>query len=148
MCTLTQPDNTSTGLGAFGVDPPSGSVVANFEGTLNATTINCSVTNTQGARITTQWTLTNFGRSDAFFTPNNVAPELFSFSGDPIPGFDLTYQNSLTVTNLTNDLDGVIIYCGTGLQSQQANFTLRIYRKLSENCMEIFSYVIKLDIHA
>ena len=125
----------ATGLGqAFGVDPPSGSVIANFEGTLNATTINCSVTNSQGIRVNTQWTLTNFGGDlDALFTLNNIAPELFSFSGDPIPGFNITYMNSLTVTNLTSDLDGVIIYCGTGLQSQQANFTLRIYRKLDDN---------------
>ena len=125
--------------------PPSGSVIANFEGTLNATTINCSVTNSQGAQITTQWTLTNFGgdESDAFiFTLNNVAPELFSFSGDPIPGFNLTYQNSLTITNMTSDLDGVIIYCGTGKQFQQANFTLRIYRKLNDNngceCLHLY----------
>ena len=114
------------------MDPPSGSVIANFEGTLNAITINCSVTNSQGARVTTEWTLTNFGgdESDALFTLTNIAPELFSFSGDPIPGFNVTYMNSLTVTNLTSDLDGVIIYCGTGIQFQQANFTLRIYRKL------------------
>ena len=116
------------------MDPSSGSVTANFEGTLNATTINCSVTNSQGARTTTQWTLINFGGDDTVVTPNNItAPELFSFSGDPIPGFNLTYQNSLTVTNLTSDLDGVIIYCGTGMQSQQTNFTLRIYRKLDDN---------------
>ena len=116
------------------MDPPSGSVIANFEGTLNATTINCSVTNSQGARVTTEWTLTNFGGNpDALFTLTNVAPELFSFSGDPIPGFNVTYMNSLTVTNLRSDLDEVIIYCGTGIQSQQANFTLRIYRKLYDN---------------
>ena len=86
----------------------------------------------------------NFGgdESDALFTLNNVAPELFSFSGDPIPGFNLTYQNSLTITNMTSDLDGVIIYCGTGKQSQQANFTLRIYGKLNDNngceCLHLY----------
>ena len=92
------------------MDPPSGSVIANFEGTLNAITINCysSVTNSQGAGVTTEWTLTNFGGNDALFTLTSVAPELFSFSGDPIPGFNVTYMNSVTVTNLTSDLDGVI----------------------------------------
>ena len=70
----------------------------------------------------------------AFVTPNNAAPELFSFSGDPIPGLNFTYENSLTVTNLTSDLDGVIIYCGTGVQPRQANFTLRIYRKFLYRC--------------
>ena len=117
------------------MDPPRCSVLANFEGTPNATTINCSITNSQGAQVTTEWTLTNFRGDDALFTPNNItAPELFSFNGDPIPGFKfkLTYQNSLTVTNLTSDLDGMIIYCGTGMQSRQANFTLRIYHKLTE----------------
>ena len=116
------------------MDPPSGSVIANFEGALNAITINCSVTSSQGFRITTEWTLTNYGGSDATFTPNNLpTPELFSFSGDPFPGTNSTYLNSLTVTNLTSDLDGVIVYCGTGARPQQANFTLRIYRKLNES---------------
>ena len=96
------------------MDPPSGSVIANFVGALNAITINCSVTNSQGARISTGWTLINFGGSDAIFTPNNTAsPELFGFSGDSVPGFHFTYENSLAITNLTSDLDGVIVYCGT-----------------------------------
>ena len=116
------------------MDPPSGSVVANFEGSLNAITINCSVTSSQGARITTQWTLENFRGSTALVTPNNAAPELFSFGGDPVPGFNFTYENTLTVTNLTSDLDGVIVYCGTGVQPQQANFTLKIYRKFLYRC--------------
>ena len=118
-----------TGLGATQVDPPSGSVIVNFEGTLNAATLNCSVTSSQGIRISTQWTLVHFRGSAASVTINNAAPELFSFSGDPVPGFNYTYENSLTVLNLTSDLDGVTVYCGTGAQPRQANFTLKIYRK-------------------
>ena len=117
-------------------------MIANFEGTLNAATVNCSVTNSQGIRVTTQWTLGNFRGSDAFVTINNVAPELLRLSGDPVPGFNYTYENSLTVTNLTSVLDGVVVYCGTGLQAQQGKFTLRIYRKFTGNskCIHVYVY--------
>ena len=47
-----------TGLGVVDyVDPPSGSAIANFEGTVNASTLICNVTNEQGLQISTQWTL-------------------------------------------------------------------------------------------
>ena len=44
------------GLATF-VDPPSGSVIANFEGIENPTTINCNITTDQGVQmqVTTQW---------------------------------------------------------------------------------------------
>ena len=66
-------------------DPASGSLIANFEGTENATTITCNVTNSQGAQISTQWTLTNFRGSTGLQSVNNAAPELFEITGDPWP---------------------------------------------------------------
>ena len=111
-------------------DPASGSVIANFEGTKNATTITCNVTNSLGDQITTQWTLTNFRGSTGLQTINNAAPELFETTGDPIPGTMFTYDNRLTVVNLVRDLDRVTIFCGTGAMPQQGDFVLRIYCEL------------------
>ena len=114
-------------------DPASGSVIANFEGTKNATTITCNVTISQGAQVTTQWALANFrGINGLQAITDNVAPELFQVTGDPIDivGTMFTYRNRLTVLNLVRDLDRVIIFCGTGAIRQQADFVLRIYREL------------------
>ena len=111
-------------------DPASGSVIANFEGTENVTTITCNATNSQGIQISTQWTLTNFRGSTGLQTINNATPELFEITGDPIVGTMFTYNNCLTIVNLVRDLDHVIIFCGTGVMLQQADFVLRIYREL------------------
>ena len=113
-------------------DPPSGSLIVDYEGTKNVTTITCNVTNSQGIQITTQWTLANFRGSAALQTINNAAPELFEITGDPIAilGTMFTYRNRLTVLNLVRDLDHVTVFCGTGAMPQQADFVLRIYREL------------------
>ena len=120
-----------TGLGAAQVDPPSGSVIANFEGTLNATTLTCNVTAPQtGSQAITSWSVGNFrGVSEQGFDLN-LAPELFLLGGDPIPDCGgATYDNQMTILNLTSELDRVVLYCA--LQDViVANFTLRIYRKL------------------
>ena len=122
----------ATGLGAVNfTDPASGSLIANFEGTENATTITCNVTNSQGAQISTQWALTNFRGSTGLQLVNNAAPELFEITGDPIPNTMFTFINHLTVVNLVRDLDHVTVFCGTGVMPQQANFLLRIYRELN-----------------
>lgn len=41
------------------VDPPSGSVVANFESSLNATTLTCNISH-EGSQIPTFWSVVNF----------------------------------------------------------------------------------------
>lgn len=41
---------------------------------------------------------------------------------------DNTLKNNLTIKNLTHNLDGVQLYCGTEEAPQLANWTLRIYR--------------------
>ena len=96
-------------------------MLADFEGTLNAATIQCNVTNTQGTQITTQWRLQNFTGNSMDTSIINAPAGLFGFSG--------FYENSLTVLNLTGELDKVTVFCGTGLEPIGANFTLRIYRK-------------------
>ena len=118
-------------MGAAQVDPPSGSVIASFEGTLNATILTCNVTAPQtGSQAITSWSVGNFrGVSEQGFDLN-LAPELFLLGGDPIPSFpSATYDNQMTILNLTSELDRVVLYCA--LQDViVANFTLRIYRKL------------------
>ena len=110
------------------VDPPSGSVIADFEGTQNASTLTCNVTDDQGLQIITQWTLQNYGGHGSRLQFITTARE-FSVSGDSTSFPSLTYQNHLVVLNLTTKLDAVMVYCGGNNQFQQANFTLRIYRK-------------------
>ena len=117
-------------LGAVVTNPPSGSVVANFEGAINAITVTCNVTDPLGNRAINTWIVGNFrgARLQAFDL--TLAPELFLLGGDPIPSFpSATYDNQMTILNLTSELDYVVLYCGLGGELE-ANFTLRIYRKL------------------
>ena len=113
------------------VDPPSGTVIADFEGTLNITTLTCNVTTSGGTLIPTSWFVNNFrGVSRLQTILEGFAPELFSISGEPLSNFPMTSsRNQLTILNLTLKLDGVIVYCGSGAEPQAANFILRVYRK-------------------
>ena len=111
------------------VDPPSGSVIANFEGTINATMLSCNISN-EGTQIGTQWAIENFRGNPALQTVSDAAPDLFEFGGDLRPGSTTdTFLNRLTIVNITSDLDNAILYCGTGVERRQANFTMRIYRE-------------------
>ena len=116
------------GLGAVDfVDPPSGSVIANFEGTLNVTTLTCNISN-NGQQVSTQWNLMGSGSQD--LVPIVEGSELFLISGDPDPtDARFSLRNRLTILNLTSELDGVIVYCGTRAQPRKANFRLRLFSK-------------------
>ena len=106
-------------------------MVANFEGTLNTTTVTCNVTESDefGNRAITSWSLGNFRGSAIQGYSLDLAPELFLLGGDPIPGVpDASYDNEMTILNLTSELDRVVLHCGVGGELQ-ANVTLRIYRK-------------------
>ena len=119
------------GLGAAQTDPPSGSVIADFEGTANVTTLVCNVTEMSGERGVTVWSIANFrGVSGVAGLLLTTAPELFEFGGEPIPTApQFTYLNQLTILQLTSELDEAVLYCGTGRNSEQASFLLRIYRE-------------------
>ena len=119
------------GHGAAVTDPPSGSVIANFEGTENVTTLVCNVTADMGRREITSWSIANFrGVPERRGLLLTDAPELFEFSGDPIPEAPaFTFLNRLTILRLTSDLDKAVLYCGFGQSPEQANFLLRVYRK-------------------
>ena len=104
---------------------PSGSVVANFEGTINAPTLICNVTR-DGIQIDTFWTIGNFRGvpgGQAFI--NLVSTQnIFLAEGSLL--------NELRVTNWTSEVDRVIVFCGTGGDPTQTNVTLRIYRKFEK----------------
>ena len=122
----------SIGQGAVNlIDPPSGSLVANFEGAENVSTLTCNVLNSGEARTTTNWFLQNF-RSNPGLVGIAVGEftELFFIAGDVVPTDPpRTYRNELTFLNFTSDLDGVTVFCGTATNRQQGSFTLRVYRK-------------------
>ena len=105
-------------------------MIVDFEGTINSTTLTCNITNL-GNQISTQWGVGSFrGVPGLQLITDDLAPELFLISGDPIPSFPIfTYRNRLTILVMTSDLDEVIVYCGSGTDPQQANFVLRLYRK-------------------
>ena len=122
-----------TGLGVVNfVDPPSGSVIASFEGTANVTTILCNVS-FSGIQATTRWSIENFRDTHGLqnIASNLLDTGLFMISGDPIPDdpWNSTFENQLTISNLTSELDGLTLYCGTGAMARQANFNFRIYRR-------------------
>ena len=120
------------GLGAVDLAyPPSGSVIANFEGAQNVSTLTCNVLNSGGARTTTHWFLQTF-RSNSGLQAIAVGEltELFFIGGDEVPTDPTrTYRNELTFLNFTSELDGVTVFCGTATNRQQANFALKVYSK-------------------
>ena len=104
------------------VAPPSGSVIGDIEGKKNITTLTCNISNNaSGINVETQWSLENFNGIEELLRPNDSTSELFLIDGH--------HSNQLTVLNLTEELDQVRIFCGTGAEPQMAYFTLRINRK-------------------
>ena len=109
------------------IDPPSGSVIANFEGTENVTTLMCNVTSS-GIQPQTRWSIEDFrGVSGLQNIIDNFDPSIFFVSGDIDDGFNL--RNRLTILRLAPELDGTILCCGTGAMPKTANFSIKIYRK-------------------
>jgi hypothetical protein len=107
------------------IDPPSGSVVANFEGSLNATTLTCNISH-EGSQRFTFWSIANFRgiagiQSLGTLRDQNLPLQLMLRMD--------SFFNQVIVTNWTTELDQVIIFCGLGSQRTQANITLRLYRK-------------------
>ena len=122
---------TGLGLVTFS-DPPSGSVVANFKGTLNATTLTCNVSNnnSSGHQVTSVWTMKDFRNSSGHENITQVAPDLFYVDSDPNTQPGAKFRNRLMILNFTSELDGETVYCGTEANPEEANFTLRVYRML------------------
>ena len=109
--------------------PPSGTLIANFEGAGNATTLFCNVSS-DGIQVTTTWSIQNY-RGSTGLVDITSSPEPFSVDGDPNPlAPQASLLNELTVSNWIANLDGATIFCGTGQDQREASFLLRVYRKL------------------
>ena len=114
-------------------DPHSGSIVANFKGAINATTLICNVSSVNistGHQVTSNWFVKDFRNISGHQFVTQVAPDLFYVDGDSnifadTPG--AKFNNRLTVLNFTSELDGETLYCGTRTNPEEANFTLRVY---------------------
>ena len=117
------------GLGAVQfVDPPSSSVIANFEGTENVTTLMCNVT-FNGIQAQTRWGIEDFrGVPGLQNIVDNFDVNLFLVSGDIDPADGFMFRNQLTILRLAPELDRTTLYCGTGAMPQQADFHIRCYR--------------------
>ena len=121
------------GLGAVeSVDPPSGSVIADFEGAENVTTIMCNITISLSIQVTTQWSIQEFRGVGLQIITNDFDTNLFLVHGDSDHIWaDYSFRNQLTILRLTSELDRVTVFCGSGVHSKQANFHLRTYRKFT-----------------
>ena len=108
-------------------------MIANFEGSVNVTTLSCIVTDFQfGNQITTIWSIENFRNvPDLQIISDQFAQSFLELmlDGDLRPSGTSTFHNRLKVLVLSSELDGVIIYWGIGQQPRLANFTLKIYSK-------------------
>ena len=112
------------------VQPPSGTLIAHFEGAENATTLNCNIGD--GMRqISTTWSIENY-RGSTYLVDITSGPPPFVVSGDPLrpDNSNITFLNELTVSTWTADLDGATVSCGTGQDQREASFLFRVYRKL------------------
>ena len=124
-------------------DPPPGTVIVDFEGTLeNAITITCNITHA-GIQVGTSWSIENFfrnipGLQSLTNQDFQEIPEL-TIDGDLRPSGLSTYQNRLIIVVLSSQLDGAIIYCGTGQQPRQGSYPVRVYREFNN-----FNRVTKL----
>ena len=98
-------------------DPPSGSVLPGIETAVNFTTISCDIVSGDMNRAVV-WSI-KFSDKEILQITKSDWPYFIHGS----------LQNKLTVKNLTSNLDGAMLYCGTEREPQLANFTLRIYRK-------------------
>jgi hypothetical protein len=120
----------STGLGVvLFSQPPNGTLIANFEGAMNATTLFCNISGDGINQITTTWSIQNY-RGSTGLVDITSSPEPFIVSGPPNPlAPQFSLLNELTVSNWSSDLDGATIFCGTGQDQREASFFLRAYRK-------------------
>ncbi len=99
-------------------DPPSGSVLPGFEGIINFTSLNCLIASGDMNR-TVVWSIK--------FNNSKVSQQI-DYSKEEFLIYN-SLQTKLIVQNLTANLDGAVLYCGTEQEPELGNFTLRIFRE-------------------
>ena len=97
-------------------DPDNGTLIADFEGATNLSVLVCKAFS-HNQQTPTVWSMRNFTSDKLLPLPQTLAVD------------DGLYNSALAVLNLTPDLDGVVLYCGTKERPKLAHFQLRIYSK-------------------
>ena len=113
------------------IEPDSGSLFAAFEGSVNATTFTCNLFDSSGYKQhPTFWMLTNLqGSTDLQPVSSSAVSNRFYIHNHTNIHQNNLIDHRMMVLNLTADLDGVIVFCGSIDEPKLANFTLKIYRK-------------------
>ena len=94
----------------FCVNPPSGLVVASFEGIENVTTLRCNVTASE-IQTTTRWRTKDFrGVTNLQFVHQDFDCYLFLVSGDRDPIGGHKFHNQLTILKLAQWNNTVLWY--------------------------------------
>lgn len=108
--------------------PSSGTLLADNMGTKNFAALNCSILS-YNKPVFVQWSLRSISSDQRI--DNSKAPELFYIKEEVINITSKSFftQSHFIILNLTSDLDGVVVFCGTHEDPKMANFSLRVYRK-------------------
>ena len=104
-------------------EPENGTMFTDLEGSVNATFI-CNIydpINSEQQSIV--WMLRKPGSTTSEHIFDSNLSSMFCTPNDS------NKNNTLIVHNLTSSLDGVTIFCGTGVEMELAFFTLRINRE-------------------
>lgn len=121
------------------LSPPNGSLIAQQIGAVNTSTFECDIfqedSNGNLIQITTTWTLQHFRSSgdDIILIVQSEFEGVFLIGGTPRPpgSFSPTYRNKITILNFTEEFDGTVLFCGTGLgEERRGHFNLRVYSKI------------------
>ena len=107
--------------------PSSGTLLADSLGAENFTILNCSIL-ASSTPVTVLWRVENFRNSSTdLVVKSDTAPELFYIEEKVTKSKHFFTQSHLTILNLTSDLDGVVVFCGTNEDPKLANFSIRVY---------------------
>ena len=109
------------------VIPESGSAIADVVGTRNISLF-CDL-RSDGRRVIVDWFQQTPEDREEGRNPESILQSdgRFTILGDNFTAHNFSLLTNLTILSLTEDLDGVIIFCGFGIPI--VNFTLRIYRQ-------------------
>ena len=118
------------------IDPPNGSVIANFEG--GNASIFCRISNItepdeESDTTTLLWGVSNYNGIEQYEKIDNLddPSNHFSITRDPLDHYE--DRSTLFISNMSHSLmDGMIIYCGADLDTadERPRVFIRVYSKL------------------
>ena len=75
------------------------------------------------------WLIADEGVDVSSATAININSAGFAFSGETVENSTLNLGTNLTILELTEDMDRMVIFCGVPNNLDAANFSLRLYRE-------------------